>query len=153
MCLGAPAHASKGLEGFCKICSSKEVSVVSVFLLGAMGGNTSLWPWPLGKPWPSSGISWQEVACSAVCKPRCMGWGFCQVEMMKVMQCYRQLLGLLIAQTFLKGLSRSWRSSELPSCGRWVVIWAVCLLLSMSCVFLHTPASTHPTLSLGYKLL
>lgn len=101
--------------------------------------------------WASSGISWQEVACSALCEPRCMGWGFWQVELGKVMQCHWQLFGLLMVQIFLKGLSRSWRSSEFPSCGRWVVIWAVCLLLRMSCVFLHTPTSTHPTLSLGYK--
>lgn len=88
--------------------------------------------------WASSGISWQEVACSVFCKPRCLAWGFWQVEMRKVMQCHWQLLGLLMAQTFLKGLSRSWRSSELPSCGMWVVIWALCLLLRMSCVFTHT---------------
>lgn len=55
------------------------------------------------------------------------------------MQCHWQLFGLLMAQTFLKGLSRSWRSSELPSRGRWVVMWAVCLLLRKSlCVFAHT---------------
>lgn len=101
--------------------------------------------------WASSGISWQEVASSALCKPRGTGWGFWQVEMRKVMQCHQQLFSLLMAQTFLKGLSRSWRSSKLPSCGRWVVIWAVCLPLRMSCVFLHTPTSTHPTLSFGYK--
>lgn len=98
-----------------------------------------------------SGISWQEVACGALNRPRCMGWGFWQVEMRKMIECHWQLLGLLMAQTFLKGLSGSWRSSELPSCGRWVVIWAVCLLLRISCVFLHTPTSTHPILSFGYK--
>lgn len=38
--------------------------------------------------WASSGISLQEVASSAVCKPRCMGWGFWQVEMRKVIQCH-----------------------------------------------------------------
>lgn len=50
MCLGASAHASKGLERFCKVyCRSKDLSVVSALLLGANGGSTALWPRSLSR--------------------------------------------------------------------------------------------------------
>lgn len=76
--------------------------------------------------WLPGVVSLGEVASFALCKLRGMGWVFWQVEIRKVVQCCWQLLGLVTAQTFLKGLSKSWRTLELPSRERQVVVWAAC---------------------------
>jgi len=92
-------------------CRVKDLSVVSALLLGANGGSTALWPWSLSKALAHMAVvPLREVASFAFCKPGGMGWIFWQMEIRKVMQCCWQLLGLVTAQTFLKGLSKSWRT-------------------------------------------
>lgn len=60
------------------------------------------------------------------------------------------LLSFVTAQTFLKGLSKSWRTFDLPSCGKAGGVWG-CLLTveDVFCVFLshsHTYTRTEPFL-------
>lgn len=108
---------------------------------------------PRGKRWKHSPVatvtqqgprvSLGEVASFALCKPGGMGRVVWQVQIRKVVQCRWQLFGLVTAQTFLKGLSKSWRSLELPSCERQVLFWAACCLLRMSSVF-YTHPYPHP---------
>lgn len=67
------------------------------------------------------------------------------------------LLSFVTAQTFLKGLSKSWRTFDLPSCGKAGGVWG-CLLTveDVFCVFpsrSHTYTRTEPFLVTGTWVL
>lgn len=98
-------------------------------------------PWQM---WPAGVVSWREVASFALCKPRTWAGCFWQVGITKLVQCF------VTAQTFLKGLSKSWRTFDLPSCGKAGGVWGRLLTVEdVFCVFLshsHTYTRTEPCL-------